>query len=426
MNYLFHKHKKLNAFILLFSIFLIGFSLILDNNLGDKVFGNGDGILLGKSQLVVTFIKCSSMGFGLFLLLFKNVFLNRLKQTSNVLISVFMGVLTLVLIELLFGYMGRNGDTFGNIKTEEDKKQIERFETINNMGPYIEYSEDVGYKYKNGSTSLQIKKDGKMLYDGQIKLDEFGRREVPLSHNSANKHIIFFGCSATFGSYVSDNETMPYYYAKGDSSVVAYNYAMTGYGPQAMLGKLQSRELENEIKVKQGAAVYHYVGDGHIQWAVGSMYVYNLWGEDMPYYYLDGNKLIRDGSFTTGRFFTSLMYSIFDRSKTFKYFNVDFPVKIKVNHALLTAQIIIESANAYKKQFPGNEFYVLLTPFEGGGRKFNELMLEEFKKAGIKSFDYSDLFSLDESYLIEGDGHPSAKGYQEVGKQLYKDLSEIN
>jgi hypothetical protein len=199
-----------------------------------------------------------------------------------------------------------------------------------------------------------------------------------------------------------------------------YNCAVGGYGPQHMLAKLQSASLKQEVKESSGALVYVFQDD-HVNRAIGSMFVYNLWGSRMPFYTFDRDgQLVYKGNFTSGRPGLSRLYRFLGKSEIAKYFHVNLPAEINDEHLRLTARIVEESARTFKRQFGSDAFYVLFYPGSG----YSASLIPYLKKAGVKYLDYSKLLDMKASgYAIPGDGHPTAKAHQRVAAQLAQDVN---
>jgi hypothetical protein len=290
------------------------------------------------------------------------------------------------------------------------------------------YDEALGYKPPPGKTIPDVKKyDGKLIYDVTYSFDESSRRITPVEKpETRNKFLLFFGCSFTFGLGLQDNQTLPFYTACHLDNYMPYNYAFGGYGTQQMLPKLQSDALPDEIKEAEGVAVYVYIA-WHVVRTAGFMSVYNGWGRNMPYYFIDADgKLKRDGSFTTGRPVRSFIFRLLGISRMAKYLKMDIPPKITDEHINLTFLLIKESAAVFKQKFKGSRFCVLFHPMHTGDtKKLKELLTKE----GIHYFEYPGLFAEEEKTgyknVIKGEGHPSAYANRVLGERLAQDIARL-
>lgn len=303
------------------------------------------------------------------------------------------------------------------------KERIAVYEGEYDRKAFFQEDELLGYKPKINMRVSSVKKiRDKTIYNITYSIDEFGRRITPIIDSKQRPNfIMFFGCSYTFGQGVNDNETMPFYVSKFSSSTYSpYNYGCIGYGPQNMLAKLQSNDINKEIKEKKGILIYTFIDD-HIRRVVGSMRVYNTFGKNLPYFTIDKKgKLIRKCNFTSGRPVLSFLYRAIWRSQLVRYFcrNIDFKLWINESDLKLTCRILEEAYSIFRKKFNSEDFYVIFYPHSIFGIK----MIPYLEKAGIKYLDYSLLYMPDKEFRIEGDGHPNKKAYLDLALRITKDL----
>jgi hypothetical protein len=289
------------------------------------------------------------------------------------------------------------------------------------------YDELLGYKPKADSKLVAtFISDKELMYKATYSIDQYNRRITPIENRKKrNKFVVFFGCSFAFGEGLQDNETIPFYFANLADTYMPYNYAFSGYGPQQMLAKVQDKNIANEIAEPNGIGFYVY-NAWHIPRAAGFMSVYNSWGKDMPYYFLDENKmLIHDGNFTTGRPVLSLFYRILGLSGIAKLFKIEFPFKITEEHIQLTNEIIRAAQQAFKEKFKQSEFYVVFHPLNTGNIQNIKSFLDSNR---IRYLDYADLFKNieDNGLLTIPDGHPSAYTNKLIAEHIAEDLFHKN
>jgi len=296
--------------------------------------------------------------------------------------------------------------------------QQERLEEHNTDGLF-QSDKLLGYKPKPNTqlTSKKIrKKERKQVYDVVYSTDAYSRRITPIKDSDRQSvgFILYFGCSFTFGEGVNDDETMPFYVSQLAPEYQPYNYGFRGYGPQQMLAKLQSDEITEEVdQAGHGVSVYTFI-DGHVPRVIGSMRAL-YFVRYHPYYTLDrDDRLVRRGSFTSGRPILTRLYWLISKSQTLKYFRIDWP-RVNENHIRLTARIISESRRLFREKFGSDAFYVLIYP---GAIYYGKRLIPYLEQADIKYLDYSDL----PSEKIPYDGHPTAKAHQAVAKRLVKYL----
>lgn len=261
---------------------------------------------------------------------------------------------------------------------------------------------------------------GESVYDVQYSIDSLGRRVTPGAEAGARStFLLFFGCSVTFGEGVNDTETFPHFFAERAPRVRPYNYGFHGYGPQQLLARLETQDLSAEITEPDGSLVYLFI-DAHVNRAIGSMVVYTGWADTAPYYTPgpDG-ALVRDGTLTTGRPMTSILYSILGRSQVLKRWHWDVPLAITEGHIDLTARILAASARRFHEQFGGGRFVVVIFP----GSRHAIGLGRALERHGVDFLDYSALFdAADPAYAIPNDWHPSPRAHRRLAERLVTDL----
>lgn len=391
--------------LLTIGIILIGIGLVCNGWVIPALFSPNQSYELAEFSLRIWVIDLIFVLVGFLLI--------RLRSKYKVLLDAFVGVTVSVL--LLFGIEG----IFYLINTYGQGSN----EVFWNAGSDIYREDDIlGYKpTANTQVNSIRKRNDETIYDVIYSTDQYNRRITPVQNpKGRNKYILFFGGSFTFGDGVNDDETLPYYVGQLASGYQPYNYGFSGYGSQQMLAKLQSQNFRQEVEEDQGIAIYVFIDD-HVQRSIGSMRVYNQWGRVMPFYTLNSdNNLVRKGNFTSGRPLLSTLYIIIGKSQTANYFNVNIPPRLTERHIELTAKIIESSRDTFTKEFDSDNFFVLFFPSVSGQA---DKIIPYLEKARINYLDYSTLYTRNRSDLwIEGDAHPSTKGYKIVANKLVEDL----
>lgn len=343
------------------------------------------------------------------IILFSRSFFKLFPRITAFLIGVILSIIVLFCLE-----------TICYVLNIYKSKKNPKHEWYYSTQEYFQHDELLGYKPKSSIQTLaKLTIDGELVYDVVYSIDDYHRRISPVNHyGSRKKFALFFGGSYTFGEGVNDDETLPFYFSEFSSQYMPYNYGFHGYGPQEMLAKLQDDKFQEEIKERTGILVYTYL-NGHVDRAIGSMYVFNEWGANMPFYTIDSqDNLIRKGSFSSGRPIISRFYKVLGRSYFMKYFNVQFPLRITDRHYKLTAKIIEESRDEFRRKFASENFYVVIYP----NKRTEKKIIPYFEKMSIKYFDYSNLFDPSGSYIFKGDGHPSPKAYRAIAERLSSDI----
>lgn len=286
---------------------------------------------------------------------------------------------------------------------------------------YYQAHAALGWAPKPGITTRAWKRvAGEPVYDVQYSIDTLGRRFTPgADAGPRSSFLLMFGCSVTFGEGVNDAETLPHFIAEQAPLVRPYNYGFHGYGPQQLLARLETQDLRAEVTEPEGSLVYLFI-DAHVNRAIGSMVVYTGWADTAPHYSLslDGTPF-RDGTLTTGRPATSVLYSILGHSQLLKREHLDVPLAITERHLDLTARILAASERHFHRQFGGGRFVVVIFP----GSRHAVGLKRALGRHGIEFLDYSVLFDhAAPEYAIPNDWHPTPRAHRRLAEQLVKDL----
>jgi hypothetical protein len=286
---------------------------------------------------------------------------------------------------------------------------------------YYQAHPELGWAPKPGIETRAWKRvAGESVYDVRYSIDALGRRVTPAAAaGPRSTFLLFFGCSVTFGEGVEDTETFPHFVAQQAPQVRAYNYGFHGYGAQQLLARLETQDLRSEVTEPDGSLVYLFI-DAHVNRAIGSMVVYTGWADTAPYYRPGPDEaLVRDGTLTTGRPATSILYSILGHSQVLKRSQMDVPPAISERHIDLTARILAASARRFHEQFGGGRFVVVIFP----GSTHAVPLGRALDRHGIEFLDYSALFdAADPAYAIPNDWHPSPRAHRRLAEQLVTDL----
>ena len=279
----------------------------------------------------------------------------------------------------------------------------------------------LGYRPKPGVRFHFVPKAGdRPVYDVVYAIDRHGRRLTPIPDDHTGEELaLFFGGSNTFGQGVDQDETMPCYFSQLTPRFRAYNYGFPGYGPQAMLAKLQAGRTEAEVSEKSGILIYTFI-DHHVRRATGAMFVHNCWGRRMPYYRVaGGGQLVRDGNFTTGRPLTASLYWLLGKSAICRYFRVNLPSRVTDRHIDLTCMIVKEAKTEFARRFDSQGFFVLFYP----GSTVTDEMIRRFAGTGIVCLDYRARTEYTEGeYVVPIDGHPSPLAHRAIAQCLAEDV----
>jgi len=393
------SHREKTYFILGFTLIIAG--VVCNEWLLAKLF-SPDGTLeaITRVKIRIFDIACILMGV---------ILIKRKPKPHPFLISIATVIITLAVLEgacfVLNYYREKSAPktTGGIVKEMRMEDEI------------------LGFKLKPDSRMhVEKRTDNRKIFDATYSVDSFGRRLTTVKDpEKRNKFILFFGGSYVFGWGVNDNETLASYASQFAPDFDSYNYANFDYGPQHMLAVLEKWDIKNQIKEKEGVAVYVFIDD-HVNRAIGTMWHHNALAHRFPYYAVDANgKLAAKGNFTSGRPVIAVIYKLLWKTNIVRYFKIKFPPRIGDRHIRVTCKIIEESKNLLTKEFKNSEFYVLFYPGSTRAAK----MIPYLKKMGIKYLDYSALWGENRDvWRIKDDGHPSAKANKMIALKLTEDI----
>lgn len=206
--------------------------------------------------------------------------------------------------------------------------------------------------------------DDRVVYSVYYSSDEFGRRICSNSDiaslNKKNKHVVFLGCSFTFGEGLDCEYSIPYLIQGKDAKLNTYNYAFRGYGPHNDLLNFQpGLNIINKdiIQEKEGYAIYTYIDD-HLNRVYGGG-EYLAYGHDTPDIFIedDSVQIRKRGSFNTW-----LALNIFNKSEILKLFKINITYPKTEEYYKRFAEIINYTSSLYHREFPQGKFCVVIYP----------------------------------------------------------------
>ncbi|GJM33498.1 MAG: hypothetical protein DHS20C18_24990 [Saprospiraceae bacterium] len=385
MKQLFRHPGVLLLFVLI--CFLIDF-------ISDYYFGDQNGVI-GKGRISKLLFVCGVAAFWAWLVII-GVMKKRIVFIQMAMVILLWGVLEVL------GYIV--------LHVRERPIYFSRQELF-------EDDANLGYKTRANFTEskTEITSKGDTIYQIDFHSDRLGRRVNPFE-NCGKFYGLFLGGSFTFGEGVKDNETLPIRFQEVLSDFYTYNYGFCGYGPHHMLALLQSRNLASEIDQRNGFGLYVYIDD-HLRRVYGNMSKVTSFGRNAPHFGLDGDQLIRKGNFKNSRpYWIRKFLHVMHYSYVFQYLNIDWPLKIKEEHYLLTGRVIDQMFLEYKAQFGNENFFVLIYPGE------SNKILSYIKQPEVKKLDYAHLFKRGEHTLHVLDEHPDTIAYKILADKLAEDL----
>ncbi|MBL7056156.1 hypothetical protein ISS07_04545 [Candidatus Woesearchaeota archaeon] len=387
-------------------VILVFFFVLIVNPVTIKLFFSQDGSLSplqvkGIITLDILVILVSAL-----LEFTKNSKKNRLTKNHNIKEKMILVIVSIILSFFILEIAG----FFLNLKIDENK---------------IIHSANVIGNENNVNTGkrIGILPNGTLVYDVTYSLDEFGRRINPMEGNKTP--LILFGGSYTFGSFLEDNQSLPYYLSIY-SDYDVYSYSRGGEGPAQMLANLQREEFRDEINGNGGVAI-HLFEEHQIRRVILDTQNVNSGSylEKMPRYFINKKgDLIRNGYLSESNLVRILFYRTLSKSNIASFFGINLPTSNKKG-VYLAYRIIEESRNIYESKFDG-KFYVIWHPLDT-----RKVLKPSEKKYFIDLLQKSEIplieFNISrKNNIIQFDGHPNSKFNNMFAQKVNKELLKKN
>ena len=257
---------------------------------------------------------------------------------------------------------------------------------------------DVGFMaLPNKHVTAVRKLDQRVIFDASYTTGPDGFRVVPKVEN-AQRCVLFFGDSFTFGEGVNDDETTAaQIVAKSKGQVEVKNLAIGGWGPHQFLSGLQSGRFQKAITCKPTDAVYLFI-PAHTARAAGR----GKWDRFGPHFVVDDKgRVVRTGNFNTaGTSWREL---------------VGFNRLTEAEEEDLAAAVLTEASRELQRLYPGIRFHV----FTWDG--VPEGVIQRLKANGLSVHtirqiipDYTDAYLIAPPFEF----HPTPAAYQKVADYL--------
>lgn len=307
--------------------------------------------------------------------------------------------------------------------------------------PHKNYSEEADVSkayshliYPNGIISLEpnihqrlvktLSRTGKVIYDVLLETDSVGRRLTPTNpQHKPDRHLIFYGCSYTFGEGVEPNQTLPFYAADATKKYRAYNLGMHGGSILEAWAYTNTLDRLRDIPEKKGAAVYVFFDD-HLMRYKGAMKHLGTWGYTRPLVRPDKNGNVHFyGRWDDVRPISSTISQILVKSYFLNLIQFNFP-PIQQKDLEDFVKVVASTREGYWKKFGSENPFIFLF-YPSHSLTFAPRLKPLLEKAGIQYLDYSPVKLerlSDESMLIPYDNHPSAVAHKIIGRQIAEDL----
>ncbi len=294
--------------------------------------------------------------------------------------------------------------------------------------PFFEPDPQLGVRIIPDRRSRWIRlREGKLLFDVSMSSDGNGFRKLPPGSDDGAP-VLFLGDSFNFGTGVNDDETSAFYlreYSKG--AVLPINMSVSGYGIHQVLRELQLGRPQASGHRRFGRAILSIVDD-HVLRAAGR----SFWPQFSPRYALlpDG-RVAYDGVFPSNTGFepSSLAHRLAVGSRVFALARKTFTIFSTNDERLFVALLReIEATLTADYGTPLVVLYFSGRTWHGDLVGARSMMLPLLCEAGVAFIDVNAVLRGQigdaSQYYIAGDGHPTPRLNQLVGR-LLADLADV-
>jgi hypothetical protein len=255
------------------------------------------------------------------------------------------------------------------------------------------------------------------IYNVTYKLDPFGKRETPqIINRNSSSHLLLFGGSFTFGIGVEDDQTIAAYINKLQSKYKAYNFAVGGTAIHHSIDIINKTKLKEEIVENKGIGVYIFIDD-HVNRVAGR----GIWSSvftGLAYYYLKGEKLLKNSNFRTGRKFTTLLHGLL-----YKSFKTNISKFTSKDDLKLMCKLTIKAKKDFKKKFKNSSFYFLFHSFSNTKSQVQKDLAHCLKKNEVNILNFSRPNEFNQNEWFHVDNHPKPKANKWIANFLIKSLN---
>jgi hypothetical protein len=257
-----------------------------------------------------------------------------------------------------------------------------------------------------------------VIYDVNYTSDQFGRRHTPQIHPSKSRHLLFFGCSLTYGIGVQDDESIPSIVGKMMPGYHAYNYAIPSGGLGNFLYILRHTDIRRQVAETEGAAVYFLQSRVHLPRLEDGLPSLLIPGRNPRFHPNSTSDDVEfKGSFneTRGPLHKSLAYLLMGSTVGHRMMSLIKPYQ---NSNVQLGALMIERGKAeYLRHFPKGNFVVV--SFDGDNRMDKALQEKGIDHLKLKFPDVSH-----EKMFFAHDGHYTAHGNELISELIKSALED--
>ena len=255
-----------------------------------------------------------------------------------------------------------------------------------------------------------------LVSDVVYKLNSFGIRDQIDIDRPKKSHLLFSGCSFTFGDNISYEESLPAIMREVLPEVNVRNLAFPGGGLHTALRHFEISDFREFVPEQKGIYIYVYIPDHFSRWTRDVSYL--RWARALsPTYNSENGKIIYTGKlldhpdYRRYHFFKSLGISLPDTGV--------FQMKKKFERDKMKSFMdgIVLLKERYLKKFPEGRFIWLFHPQIYYTSSVEKLIRASAQRRGVEvMFANSDYYQYlkttgitEDSQKIRWDGHPNGE-----------------
>ncbi|HLW56485.1 MAG TPA: hypothetical protein VKY27_03815, partial [Bacteriovoracaceae bacterium] len=284
---------------------------------------------------------------------------------------------------------------------------------LNGAKPYLDYIRP------NSVYRIYKHFNNEVIYDVKYEFNEFSLRDIP-QHNPQkdDHHLVFAGCSFTFGEGLYVEETFPYLVEQQIEGYHTYNWSFMGGGIHRLLNHADFLPLKEHIKQEKGKLFYMFFADHLNRFHATPDYISWAAYKD-PIYKVEEGKIVYKGiagetsSYRQYQYFKKLGLGNFF-VKFYSIFKMYYRGDKELEDFVIAVKTLKEK---YLQNFSEGEFTFVFHPLFLPRDNQVERMKPLLTKHGISYIDptpefraYSATLNTDKAstiFRISNDGHPS-------------------
>lgn len=233
---------------------------------------------------------------------------------------------------------------------------------------------------------------------------------------SSKGSVILLGCSFVYGVGLSLDQTLSFSLGRRLGQTV-YNFGFAGFGPPALLWKVQNTDWKSEVSEQKGTIVYTFFDD-HVRRTVGSISFRGIWGNYWPYFVEKDGALTFAGKYRDLFPLHTWLFSLLAESALVRVWGLDWPLRFSEEHFRLTALYLKSIRDEMRLIYPERKFVVHFFP--GASVRFGPQVRAELERMGVEVWDHSNYPLGDEvdGYVLYADYHPTPRTIEKVAEWM--------